>query len=273
MAVHGDMPAKADIARRVDAELSKHIDVPTRSTAETVALAARILAREKHFGGLAGQCTVRGERPGTYWTLRLGVGFDEATPDSLVLVDDDLKVLEGSGMPNPATRFHTWVYRARPDVQCILHTHPPAVSALSMLKTDLVVAHMDATPFYENCAWLPEWPGLPIADDEGRIISEALGSKSSLLLAHHGLLTAGRSIEEATYLAVYLERAADLQLRAAAAGQIRPVPAALAEESRDFLLKPVIVSLTFAYWARQVLRDAPDCLERSPGQQPMKHSA
>lgn len=257
MRAHEDLAGKADIAQRIDAELNTHIDIPKRSTGETLALAARILAREGHFGGLAGQCTVRGEQPGTYWTLRLGVGFDEATPDTLVLVDDDIKVVEGAGMPNPATRFHTWVYRKRPDIHCILHTHPPAVSALSMLKTDLVVAHMDQTPFYDNCAWLPEWPGLPIADDEGRIISEALGEKRSLLLAHHGLLTAGRSIEEATYLAVYLERAADLQLRASAAGQIRPVPAALAQESRDFLLKPVIISLTFAYWARQVLRGAP----------------
>lgn len=257
-------PEKQQFATRVDSEISAHFKPNTWTVEESLILSARILAENGHFGGLAGQCSARGAKPGTYWTLRLGSGFDEACPENLILVDDGLRVVQGEGIPNPATRFHLWVYRVRPDVNCILHTHPPAVSALSMIKSDLVVAHMDATPFYQNCAWLPEWPGLPIADDEGRIISEALGDKLALLLAHHGLLTAGRSVEEAAYLAVYLERAADLQLRAAAAGQIRPVPGDLAQESRDFLLKPLIVSMTFAYWSRRILRDAPDCLAQTP---------
>lgn len=254
---------KQKFATRVDSEINAHFKPNPWSVEESLILAAHILAENGHFGGLAGQCSASGRDPGTYWTLRLGAGFDEASQDNLVLVDDDLRVLRGEGIPNPATRFHLWVYRERPDVNCILHTHPPAASALSMIKSDLVVAHMDATPFHDNCAWLPEWPGLPIADDEGRIISEALGQKQALLLAHHGLLTAGRNVEEAAYLAVYLERAADLQLRASAAGQIRPVPAALAEESRDFLLKPLIVGMTFAYWARRILRNNPDCLAPS----------
>jgi len=55
---------------------------------------------------------------------------------------------------------------------------------------------------YDDVAFLPEWPGVPVADEEGRIIAEALGAKRSILLAHHGILTTGRDIVEATYLAV-----------------------------------------------------------------------
>jgi len=79
-------------------------------------------------------------------------------------------------------------------------------------------------------AHLPEWPGVPVADDEGRIISGALGQAKTILLANHGLLAADASIEEATYLAVFFERA---------------------EEARAFLLQPSIVRGTFAYWARR----------------------
>ena len=114
-------------------------------------------------------------------------------------------------------RFHFWVYRQRPDVQCIIHTHPPHVSTLSMTGQPLVVAHMDATPFHNDCAHLKEWPGLPIADQEGEIISAALGDKRSILLANHGFLAAGSCIEEALYLSVLIERAARNQLLAAAA--------------------------------------------------------
>src|SRR3546814_73976 len=104
-----------------------------------------------------------------------------------------MHVLDGEGMANPAVRFHFWVYRRRPDVNCIVHTHPPYVSALSMTGRALSISHMDATPFADDCAFLAEWPGLPIADNEGDIISAALGARRTILLAHHGFLAATRS--------------------------------------------------------------------------------
>ena len=129
---------------------------------------AWILADEGHESGLAGQLTARGPTPGTFWTLPLGLAFDEAEEASWLLIDDALNVLDGAGSfgirePNPATRFHLWVYRARPDVSAIVHTHPPAASALAAAKTPLVVGHMDATPLFDDLAFLAEWPGLPTA--------------------------------------------------------------------------------------------------------------
>lgn len=252
----------AAIRARVDAELAAGVKRLHYSPPQKLALACRMLAAHGHWrGGLAGQITARAERPGTFWTLRFGEGADEATASRLALIDEDLRVLNGDFMANPANRFHIWVYRERPDVQCIVHTHPPAASALSMIGTPLKVAHMDVTPFHEQCAYLPHWPGLPIADNEGEIIAKALGNKHSILLAHHGLLVAGRTIEEAGVLGIWLEQAADLQLRAQAAGVIQPIEADRAAIARDFLLKPEITGLTFDYFARQVLRTQPDCIE------------
>ena len=82
---------------------------------------AWILADEGHESGLAGQLTARGPDEGTFWTLPLGLAFDEAEEASWLLIDDALNVLAGDGSygirePNPATRFHLWVYRARADV-------------------------------------------------------------------------------------------------------------------------------------------------------------
>jgi len=106
-----------------------------------------------------------------------------------------------------------------------------------------------------GCAHLADWPGVPVADDEGRLISGALGDAKCILLANHGLLTTGASVEEATYLAVFFERAARMQLRAMAAGGFKEVQRELAEEARAFLLQPAIVRATFAYWLRRA--DAP----------------
>jgi L-fuculose-phosphate aldolase len=223
---------------------------------------AWILADEGHESGLAGQLTARGPRPETFWTLPLGLAFDEAEEASWLLIDDSLEVLDGEGSygirePNPATRFHLWIYRARPDVSSIVHTHPPAASALAAAGQPLIVAHMDATPLFDDTAFLPEWPGLPTADREGELISAGLGGKHALLLAHHGLLAAGRSVQEASFLAVFMERMARQQIDAAKVGGAKPIDAAEARRARDFLRTDRIMNLTFDAWSRRAERRRP----------------
>jgi L-fuculose-phosphate aldolase len=163
-------------------------------------------------------------------------------------------------MANPANRFHAWIYRARPDVQCIVHTHAFHVAALSMLEVPLVVSHMDLTPLYDDCAFLSDWPGVPVGNEEGEIISAALGHKKAVLLAHHGHVIAGASVEEACSLAVLIERGAKLQLAAMAAGTIKPLPEKLAREAHDWTLTPQRSRANFAYYARRALARHPDAL-------------
>jgi L-fuculose-phosphate aldolase len=252
---------KQEYHEQTTQRMERHLATPQWDVRQKLALACRILAGEGHESGLAGQLTARGEKPGTFHMLRFGLGFDEATASSILLVDDDLNVLEGEGMPNPSNRFHLWVYRARPDVNCIIHTHPPYVSALSVVGEPLAVAHMDHTMFHDDCAYLPEWPGVPIGDEEGELIANAIGSKRSILLAHHGQLVACASPEEATVMALFLERAAKLQVMARAIGPIRPIRPELAKEAHDYRLKPKAVGATFHYFARRLLASQPETLE------------
>ena len=231
----------------------------------SLTLAAWILADEGHESGLAGQLTARGPHPGTYWTLPLGLAFWEASEADWLLIDETLAVRQASAAapgsggalhnppePNPVTRFHLWIYRARPDLAAIMHTHPPATSALAAAQVPLVIGHMDATPLFDDLAFLPGWPGLPTADREGEIIAAALGQKHAILLAHHGMLAAGRSVAESVFLAVFIERMARLQLDAAAVGGVKPVDAAEAARARDFLRTERIMNLTFEAWGRKV---------------------
>jgi L-fuculose-phosphate aldolase len=255
-----DIQARSDLDSRIASDLEAHKAALPWTTRQKLALTCRMLALEGHESGLAGQATARADEDGAYWTLRFGHGFDEADEDAFIRVDDDVRAIDGNGMANPAMRFHTWIYRHRPDVCCILHTHPPHVSALSMIGEELAVAHMDATPFFEDCAYLADWPGVPVHDEEGRLISEALGRKRAILLAHHGQLVACATVEEAAVLAVQIERVAKQQLLARSVGAIRPIPAERAREAHDFLVSPLVIDMTFAYYARRVLRAAPGCV-------------
>ncbi|OBK15939.1 aldolase [Mycobacterium asiaticum] len=252
--------SKPELMRRAQDRLTAQEVESDLTTRQKLALTCRALFDAGHDSGLAGQITARAEEAGTYYTQRLGLGFDEITEDNLLLVDEDLNVLQGDGMANPANRFHSWIYRARPDVQCVVHTHPFHVAALSMLEVPLVVSHMDTTPLYDDCAFLANWPGVPVGNEEGEIITAALGDKKAALLAHHGQVVAGASIEEACSLAVLIERAAKLQLAAMAAGAVKELPEELAREAHDWTLTPARTRANFAYYARRALVRHPDAI-------------
>jgi len=248
------------ISRQVDRDMRAELTGTIFSETEKIALACRILADHGHAQTLAGQITVRAD-DASYWTTGFGAGFAESSVSNLVRVDHEMKVVEGKGMANPGVRFHLWIYERRRDLNSIVHTHPPHCSALGMIGEPLAIAHMDSAMFFENCALLEYWPGLPLYNEEGRIISEALGDRRALLMVNHGMLTVGASLEEAMYLAVLMEHAARVQLAALATGKpIRSLDPKLALPAKEFLLKQSFTGATFNYWARQAARRHPQAL-------------
>lgn len=248
---------KNELVKIAKNQMAKHLSAPVWTTQQKLALTCRILFLEGHDSGLAGQITARGGEKGTYYTQRLGLGFDEVSSSNLMLVNEDLEVLDGEGMANPANRFHSWIYRARPDVQCIIHTHPVHLSALAMLGQPLKVAHMDSCMLFEDVAFLEKWPGVPVGNDEGEIIATVLGKKRAALLANHGIVVAAHSIEEACMFTIQCERTAKLQLLAEAAGTIQELDPCLAREAHDWILTEHRSVAGFHYYARRMLRVGP----------------
>jgi L-fuculose-phosphate aldolase len=254
---------KEELIQRADEQMDVHLEDTGYSTKQKLALTCRILFDNGHDSGLAGQITARGDDRKTFYTQRLGLGFDEISAGNFLLVDEHVNVLEGQGMANPANRFHSWVYRARPDVNCIIHTHAVHTAALSMLEVPLEISHMDNCVLYDDVAFVAKWPGVPVGNEEGELISSALGDKRALLLAHHGLLIATSTIEEACVLALAFERAAKMHLLAAGAGKIQPIEPVLGKEAHDWILKPKRNTAAFNYYVRRALRNSynRDCIE------------
>ena len=174
------------------------------------------------------------------------------------------------------------VYKKRPDIKCMVHTHPFHVSALSQIGVPLHISHMDVMGLYREMGFLAEWPGIPFGDEEGEIIAGVLGATNwAALLAHHGLIVGGRTIEEATYRAYFFEQAAEMQLKVtvlkvhseqvACAHRVRAfkvmaafghsdlsrlpqVDKELAQRAHDWRISDGPVKAHFNSWARQALR-------------------
>lgn len=248
------------VVGRTLVEMERSLVADDFTPRDKIALACRYLADEGHAASLAGQISVRND-DGSFWTTALSRGFADTTARNLVRINANVEVIEGEGMANPAVRFHSWIYASRPDLNAIVHTHPPHASAIAMAGERLTISHMDMAMLHDEIAYLDRWPGVPLANEEGEIISAALGDKKTILLVNHGVLTAGETLEEATFLIASLENAARMQLLCRAAGY-QPIPVAddLAADAKSFMCKPNIIRATFGYWARRTLQRYPDIL-------------
>lgn len=126
--------------------------------------------------------------------------------------DDDDKV---------AYHIHEPVYRYRPDVGCVLHTHMPYATALCMIDCGrLDMALQTATQFHDRIAYDDEYPASVAAagEQEGERLAAALGDRDVLFMRSHGILVCGGSVAAAVYDLYYLERACRMQWLAAAYG-------------------------------------------------------
>lgn len=113
---------KHDLMQHAQQDMQKWISDLDLTDRQKLALTCRILFDHGHDAGLAGQITCRSENKETFITQRFGLGFDEITASNLLEVNQDLEPINQEGMANPANRFHTWIYKEHPEVNCIIHT-------------------------------------------------------------------------------------------------------------------------------------------------------
>jgi L-fuculose-phosphate aldolase len=219
--------------------------------------AYHILDADGQSSGIAGHLTAR--RPGahTFWSHRWGLGFDEVAAGDLIEADFDLATVSGAGRVNPTLNIHTQIYEARPDVGCIIHTHGKNALALGATGATLEPVTQTGAFFYDDVALLDEYEGVVLGKDEGDTIAEALGSRRAVLLKNHGALVVGSSVREATIAMLVLEFAAEVQLKAMAAGPLSRMPEPAARQAQRFLLSKELTDQRFEHQVRRLLRERP----------------
>ena len=150
-----------------------------------------------------------------------GLMFDEITASSLVKVDHQCKRLGESVFPvNPAGFvIHSAIHAARPDVQCVLHTHTRAGVAVSAQQCGVLPISQQASFVLSSLAY-HDYEGVAFRDEEKPRLQADLGRANFLVLRNHGLLVAGRSIANAFLSMHTFEMACQIQLAAQAGGAL-----------------------------------------------------
>jgi len=155
------------------------------------------------------------------WMKAAGWGFDEVTPERVVLVDREGAVVEGDGRRHLEYSIHTEIFAARPDAGAVVHTHASWPVALAATGMPLRPVSHDATFFGPDGVGLFTATGdLIVTPELGRAVAGALGGGRGVILARHGIVTVGPDLPTAVLGAILLDRASRTQLRAAAAGPI-----------------------------------------------------
>jgi ribulose-5-phosphate 4-epimerase/fuculose-1-phosphate aldolase len=168
-----------------------------------------------HFGWTDGINThmsarVPGE-PNRFLINNYGETFDEITASSLVKMDMDGNVLSSSGKYNNAGfTIHSGVYKARPDANCVLHTHTRAGAGVSLLRKGLRPISQDSLHVIDDVVYHDY--GVPASVDECEALGRTCKNGSCVVLLNHGLLTWGETIHGAMMRLYMLERACELEL-------------------------------------------------------------
>ncbi len=159
-----------------------------------------------------------------------GLPYAGMTPADLIHLDGDGQVLSGKGKPSSEWPFHLAIYKARPDVQAIVHTHSPRATALSCARRGLPAFHYMIAlcgGADVRCADYATFGTPELAENAVR----ALEGRKAVLLANHGVIAAGQSLAGAYAIMAEVENLAGQYLDLLAAG-LEPVILDAAEMAR-----------------------------------------
>jgi len=191
----------------------------------------------------------------------LGLHWSEIRASDLSVVDQAGSVIEGPVVEPTAFYIHWRVHRAH-DHACVLHTHMPYATALTLLDEGrLEPVSQTALKFHGRIAYDDDYRGLALDAAEGDRMAACMGDKPVLFLANHGVIVAGRTVAEAFDDLYYLERAAQGQVLAASQGRpLRRVRQDVIELTGAQMAaeREQAAALHFAALKRILDREAPD---------------
>jgi L-ribulose-5-phosphate 4-epimerase len=225
----------------------------TDQLAEKLVQGCRILADDGQGDLIWGHVSARQTaRPDHIIMKPAGIGLEEMAEDAIISVDLSGERTGGERPRHVEVFIHTEIMRARPEIQAVVHTHPPHAVAFSSLCRPLLPIGHEGAMFCDGLPVFDRTSDLIVSPDLGRAVVACLGAHNALLLRNHGIVTVGRSIEEAVMTAVLLEKACKVQLLAEQAGGAKAATSPEeARTKRARIYGPASLQAAFDYCVRR----------------------
>ncbi len=227
-----------------------------RALREKLADAGRILESEGQGDYCMGHVTLRTpEDPGRILMKAGGMGLEEMTPENIVTINIEGEKVAGTHQRHNEVFIHSEIMRVRPDIQSVVHTHAPFSVIFSSLGKPLQPVGHPGSAFSDGLPVFSDTTDLIVTQELGKAVASCLGEHQALLLRNHGIVTAGRTLEEAIYLAIVLENACWMQIVAESAGGARLVTSPEEAKAKKRITRPENQINLFNYLVRRVARE------------------
>ncbi|TVY13361.1 Decarboxylase NovR [Lachnellula arida] len=179
-----------------------------------LAAAFRVFAERGFDEGVAGHISVRDPiLTDHFWLNPLSQHFSQISVSDLILVNEDGDVVEGEEPINAAAfAIHSEIHKARPDVHAACHAHSVYGKAFSVFGRELDMITQDSLRFFRSHSVYDNFGGIVLDREEGRQIAKCLGGGKACILQNHGLLTVGRSVDEAAFWFMSMDKTCHAQL-------------------------------------------------------------
>lgn len=228
---------------------------------QRMACAFRILARAGFSENLAGHITWAEPPSDDLWVNPWGKWWSELTASDICKVSPDAELLEGRWDVTPAIHIHTELHRRRPDARVVIHNHPYWATVLACIGELPRFVHQTSCMFDGDLVLVDEYDGEIDDPQLGTELAEAIGDASIALLANHGVIVTGPTIEEAVYRAASLDRQCKITYDVLKLGvEPREIPPAVRPAMKASLLERA----ADVFWAgavRELLAEEPETLE------------
>lgn len=233
---------------------------------QRLAATFRLFSKFGFDEGVAGHVTARDpEFTDTFWVNPFGVHFSQIKVSNLIRVDHHGNVVEGDYPVNAAAfAIHSRVHMTRTDAVAAAHTHSTYGRAFSALGRKLDPITQDVCAFYNDHALYDDFGGVVVELDEGQRVANAIGDNKALILQNHGLLTVGKTVDEAAWWYITMERSCQVQLAAEAAANGKPLQMIRPEAAQQAYQ---ITGSSAAGWFQfqplyaRILKEQPDFLD------------
>ncbi len=195
------------------------------------------------------------DNPARFFMKAHSIGLDEITMDNILTIDLDGNVAAGNAKRHSEVYIHSEIFKARADVACVLHTHPPYSIALSSSGRPLKAYSQPGALFHDSVGLYDDTINLIRSPEMGAGVARALGPRRAVLLKNHGVVVTGQTIEELVISTIMLENAAMIQMIAEAAGTPAPeFPLADIQKLKHDLSRPEQFKINFDYLVRRAKR-------------------
>jgi L-fuculose-phosphate aldolase len=195
------------------------------------------------------------DNPKLFFMKAHSIGLDEITMQNILTIDLEGNVVAGSARRHSEVYIHSEIFKARADVNCVIHTHPTYSVAFSATGRPMKCYGQPGALFYEALGVYADTINLIRSHAMGAGVARALGRHRAVLLKNHGVVVTGRSIEEAVVGTIMLENAAMVQLIVEAAGDPAPeFSRADIEKLKHDIGQPEQFKVNFDYLVRRVKR-------------------